>query len=125
MIALKELFADNEKIEYRYLTYPKVARLESICKNILDGNMSEKKSYYAFVNEKVRLPFAAFMVFDKKHVFIRAPYESGKKEPYLLISNRLISEMFCHWHDMIWKEAEEVSDDSIDMLQRKIVEVRK
>jgi len=117
---LKKRFAAEEKIKHRYLAYPTVKKLEGVRENIVEGNMRDKKSCYAFifVNEKVYLPFATFIVFDKKHVFIRAPYEVGKDASYMLISNHLIAEMFYNWHDMIWKKAEEI--DNIDILERYI-----
>ncbi|MDR3012981.1 MAG: hypothetical protein LBU70_07205 [Chitinispirillales bacterium] len=119
---LKDQFATDKKIKYRYLAYPSVAKLEGVLKNIVKGNTREKKSYYAFVNEEICLPFASFMIFDKKHVVVRGPYEGGKDEPYTLVSNQLLCNMFYNWHDMIWKEAEKTDDK--DRLER-LIEIAK
>jgi len=120
---LKDKFDTNPKIEYKYLFYPTPKRLDSVRKNIINGNIHERNNFYASINVSVnktkRLPFASFMIFDKKYVIIRGP---GKAEPYILITHQLLCDMFVNWLDTIWDEAEKIDNiNTLDAITRKII----
>jgi len=124
---LKDKFAVNKKIEYRYLFYPTDKRLEDVRKNIINGNTKEKNSFYASVNVSLNktkgLSFAAFMIIDKKHIIVRSPFKNGNAKPYMLITHHLLCDMFISWFDMMWDEAEKI--DNEDNLERYIEDIKK
>jgi hypothetical protein len=120
---LKDQFAADKKISYRYLFYPLVERLESVIKSIVEGNVDEKTSY-AYVKKTVRLPFASFMILDKKYVIIRSPYKEGMDAPYILICDQLLCDMFLNWFDMIWYD-ENTRQINKDNFECCIAEIKK
>jgi len=110
----RDTIIKSDKLKYRYLGVLYEARRMEIARTYALDKRYENFFAAYYPKPSTEFPLMNFVIFDKKEVLARYPYEQGQDEGYIVIQSVHVANLFLGYFDSLWANAQKInSEDDI------------